>query len=156
MDMYYAGFTVFLCVSLHLLWNLSVAFELCDACFTGRHCDQDVDECNLNATVCFNGASCTNRLGSFTCECTSGYIGRNCSLVNACYGDLGYCGNNGNCSLILSTNDIVKYSCSCHHGWTGTHCEHAVVGHHSFISLSILLIIVFSSSFLLHKVPSDV
>ena len=101
---------------------------LCDAGFTGRHCNEDIDECEINATVCLNGASCNNTHGSFLCACAAGYIGRYCSLYNKCHTDNSYCNLHGNCSVRVSDNDVAEYSCSCYGGWVGSRCQEAVVG----------------------------
>ncbi|CAD5120106.1 DgyrCDS8684 [Dimorphilus gyrociliatus] len=60
---------------------------------------EDIDECQSNP--CLNGATCKNQDANYTCECTDGYIGRNCSqkcsagywgkeCANSC---AGYCNN---------------------------------------------------------------
>ena len=44
----------------------------------------DEDECLANSGVgpCKNGATCTNTVGSYTCNCASGYKGKNCADGN--------------------------------------------------------------------------
>jgi len=102
---------------------------LCDTGCTGRHCDEDIDECVINSTTCLNGASCTNTPGSFFCACADGYVGRFCSLEDECYVDDGYCSNNGKCNVSVGKNDTAQYLCRCHDGWTGQRCQEALVGH---------------------------
>ena len=35
----------------------------------------DIDECASDTDNCHANAVCTNRIGSFTCQCQSGYTG---------------------------------------------------------------------------------
>ena len=37
----------------------------------------DVDECE-NETICQNNGKCHNNVGSFECDCASGYKGKTC------------------------------------------------------------------------------
>jgi hypothetical protein len=45
----------------------------------GGTCDTDEDECLLQDETCENGGTCVNTAGSYTCECTSQFTGRNCT-----------------------------------------------------------------------------
>ena len=40
--------------------------------------NSDIDECQDNE-ICENGGTCTNEVGSYTCNCASGYTGSTCS-----------------------------------------------------------------------------
>ena len=40
--------------------------------WTGANCDEDIDECLANATICGPSAKCTNTLGIYKCECYPG------------------------------------------------------------------------------------
>lgn len=42
----------------------------------GQTCEIDINECVKNP--CLNGAICQNAIGSYKCNCKSGYTGRNC------------------------------------------------------------------------------
>lgn len=42
----------------------------------GQTCEIDINECVKNP--CLNGAICQNSIGSYKCNCKSGYTGRNC------------------------------------------------------------------------------
>ena len=37
----------------------------------------DVDECE-NSGICQNGGACDNSVGSYTCDCLSGFAGQHC------------------------------------------------------------------------------
>lgn len=47
----------------------------------------DVDECRMMPYLCRNGR-CRNTIGTFSCECTSGYVlssdGQHCRDVDEC------------------------------------------------------------------------
>ena len=46
----------------------------------------DVDECErINNGGCLNGATCVNAVSGFSCECTSGYLGQQCTLCKAIF-----------------------------------------------------------------------
>jgi hypothetical protein len=47
----------------------------CDDGWSGRSCDQDIDECASQSDACDPDASCTNTPGSFTCTCAAGFAG---------------------------------------------------------------------------------
>ncbi|VDM74958.1 unnamed protein product, partial [Strongylus vulgaris] len=45
----------------------------CDHGYTGSHCDLDIDECaEWGEAICYNGATCVNIAGGYTCECPAG------------------------------------------------------------------------------------
>lgn len=46
-------------------------------------CSIDVDECNSNP--CLNGATCIDKIASFTCSCPIGLTGKLCETnINDC------------------------------------------------------------------------
>ena len=91
----------------------------------------------------FQNAKCTNTVGSYTCECLSGYVGsgRTCSDINECSTKTHNCGSGFGCkntvggftcedidecsiknecdinALCVNTNG--SYSCKCETGFTG-------------------------------------
>ena len=46
--------------------------------YEGRDCDQEIDEC-LRFEPCERG-SCVDGIADYTCECESGWGGKNCSV----------------------------------------------------------------------------
>ena len=52
----------------------------------------DIDECKSGSHLCHPNATCTNILGTYTCECDAGYVGDGlsicqgifCCIVSAC------------------------------------------------------------------------
>ena len=45
----------------------------CDQGYTGRDCDEDIDDCSNN--MCQNGARCQDAVDSYTCLCPQGFTG---------------------------------------------------------------------------------
>jgi len=69
-------------------WTLILAFYCyinlyqVPACFPGyegRLCDQEINECERDRTLCGNG-TCFNIPGSYTCQCPTGLIGHRCQV----------------------------------------------------------------------------
>ena len=44
--------------------------------YAGMQCESDLDECD--SAPCLNGATCTDRVNSFHCQCPPGFIGSQC------------------------------------------------------------------------------
>ncbi|KAK6969982.1 fibrillin-3, partial [Biomphalaria glabrata] len=88
----------------------------CITGWNGDNCNQDVDECATNG-ACLLGQICVNTLGSFKCECPSGFenISGQCQDINECLDVL-----DNKCDL--STEDCVNnkgsYSCECRTGFS--------------------------------------
>ena len=103
-------------------------------CIDGHFCDTllpqptcyDVDECESN-NIHFNGtkycgqnSTCTNNIGSFTCQCNSGYkdfvpwVG--CSDIDECNEGSSLCKENTDC-----WNSPGSHSCTCKVGNVGSH-----------------------------------
>ncbi|CAM4742153.1 unnamed protein product [Rotaria magnacalcarata] len=72
---------------------------------------------NPNSCQCANGGTC---LTNGTCICTDLYRGRFCQLNNPC---IGFCRNNGTCSVSCTDASCSLPTCNCAHNYTGTQCE---------------------------------
>lgn len=48
--------------------------------FSGPNCNMNIDECKLKSP-CQNNATCTDTPGSYKCECSPGFAGKNCEDV---------------------------------------------------------------------------
>ena len=46
----------------------------CEVGFSGKKCEQDVDECTLRIANCSSDSVCENTEGSYHCNCDSGYV----------------------------------------------------------------------------------
>ena len=46
--------------------------------YEGRNCEKEIDECKL-FEPCVNG-TCIDNIADYTCECSSGWGGKNCSV----------------------------------------------------------------------------
>ncbi|XP_065065335.1 neurogenic locus notch homolog protein 2-like [Rhopilema esculentum] len=76
---------------------------------------EDVNECLTSP--CYNGGTCINTVGSFSCTCAPGWEGTDCQIdKNECLNNP--CLNSGTCS-----NSVGSYSCTCTQGWTGHDCQ---------------------------------
>ncbi|XP_067686050.1 fibrillin-2-like [Haliotis asinina] len=92
----------------------------CRTGWKGDTCNEDVNECMDNATICAGtpNSNCNNTVGSFICECNSGFqqnpTTKMCVDVNECLdGDLNTCSQN-------CTNTVGGHDCSCFDGYVGT------------------------------------
>eukprot|EP00057_Strongylocentrotus_purpuratus_P029608 XP_011684082.1 PREDICTED: latent-transforming growth factor beta-binding protein 1-like [Strongylocentrotus purpuratus] len=86
----------------------------CPAGFTGDLCQNDVNECAMDTSLCNNGR-CVNLDGSYNCVCNTGFTlvnANSCNDVNECAMDTSLC-NNGRC-----VNLDGSYTCVCNTGFT--------------------------------------
>ncbi|ERL92058.1 hypothetical protein D910_09380 [Dendroctonus ponderosae] len=88
----------------------------CPSTYTGRYCEQDVDECANRPSPCQNGATCTNSIGGFSCICVNGWTGLDCSVnIDDCAGAA--CFNGATC-----IDRVGSFYCRCTPGKTGFLC----------------------------------
>ncbi|XP_053380724.1 protein crumbs-like isoform X2 [Mercenaria mercenaria] len=98
--------------------------------YDGVNCENDINECLVQPSICLNGGDCENEDGTFQCKCgrdSDGnyFSGYNCE-VSTSYctihqevtNDQPACKNNGTCRGLV--NDFV---CDCAPGFTGRRCK---------------------------------
>ncbi|KFD45828.1 hypothetical protein M513_13293 [Trichuris suis] len=88
----------------------------CYGHWMGAKCNETVNMCKKEDT-CMNGGACIiDRLMNFTCQCTTGFTGKNCEI------DQNDCGSNpcmqGWCVDLVGGG----YKCICHPGMEGDNC----------------------------------
>ena len=79
---------------------------------TGERCEQEIDFCQSNDSVCLNGGSCVNTKAGAACTCPPTQFGDHCELN--CSDS--YCTNSGTCSSDLGV-------CQCDDGFDGPQCK---------------------------------
>lgn len=91
---------------------------MCPAGFTGKQCEQDINECL--SSPCYNDGVCIDRAQGYTCNCKPGYTGLNCELEQSeC--ELGSCPERAMCQDLPGRNKTVK--CLCREGYRGKNCD---------------------------------
>ena len=89
----------------------------CNHGYTGRDCEEDIDECSLMETHCSGRGNCSDGIASFSCSCEPGYTGQVCETdINECEGQ--DCSENGRC-----VDGENNFSCLCQPGFTGDQCS---------------------------------
>ncbi|XP_070532565.1 protein crumbs-like isoform X2 [Ptychodera flava] len=87
-----------------------------DTGYEGVHCETDINECE-RYQPCKNGAPCFNTYGDYSCQCMSGFDGKNCDQeLDPCVSSP--CANGAICS---ASGDF--YVCDCAPGFTGVNCQ---------------------------------
>lgn len=72
-----------------------------------------MDECSVRPSVCKNGATCINTVGSYSCICVNGWSGPDCSEnIDDCAGAA--CFNGATCH-----DRVGSFYCQCAPGKTG-------------------------------------
>ncbi|CAL1545513.1 unnamed protein product [Lymnaea stagnalis] len=101
----------------------------CETGWMGDNCDQDIDECANNSSMCQANSSCKNTNGSFLCVCDEGFSLKfeGIKICEEC--DEGFygqsCAARCNCGQHQMCNKV-NGSCSCVPGWHGGNCEQDV------------------------------
>uniref|UniRef100_A0A1X7UBP4 Uncharacterized protein n=1 Tax=Amphimedon queenslandica TaxID=400682 RepID=A0A1X7UBP4_AMPQE len=98
----------------------------CNAGWSGGACSIDIDECTTsNSPLCHSLARCINTLGSYRCQCQSGYVfngdGYTCTDLNECTS------GDHNCQADIYCDNIVgDYKCRCAPGFRGNETDHHI------------------------------
>ncbi|VDM62331.1 unnamed protein product [Angiostrongylus costaricensis] len=91
----------------------------CSSGFHGKHCELDIDECNM--FPCAFG-KCVNMIGSYRCECDAGFIGKDCQVYRSGFECTATgpnaCRNGGVCVSEDNNN-----TCVCPPMYHGLYCE---------------------------------
>jgi len=110
----------------------------CDAGWTDRNCDFDVNECFLSSHDCAPHARCVNKQGGFDCRCMSGWSGdgymesstqvsrslsgitaAGCTDMNDCEPDPCDAEHTTKCTDVGQN----KFLCVCEEGYCGATCQ---------------------------------
>ena len=88
----------------------------CNPGFTGANCEVNINECA--GVNCSGNGVCVDGINSFSCNCTQGFAGQLCNVLdgNDCLPNP--CGANGQC-----VDGINSFSCECSEGFTGRLCD---------------------------------
>ncbi|PVD33964.1 hypothetical protein C0Q70_05226 [Pomacea canaliculata] len=93
--------------------------RICRFGWEGDDCLTDVDECKGHR--CYDGATCIDGIGYYTCLCPPGRTGVVCNAeINECVS--APCSNGGTCRDLAD-----GFSCTCPPGWTGHRCDTPVL-----------------------------
>ncbi|XP_078584393.1 uncharacterized protein LOC144866701 [Branchiostoma floridae x Branchiostoma japonicum] len=112
----------------HCVFSCDPGFALGDdpemLCLNGRWVAEnavpctDIDECAENTHNCHADATCTNTVGSFTCECNEGFEGDGVTCtesdVDECAAGTDNCHAEATC-----TNTDGSFTCECNEGFEG-------------------------------------
>ena len=79
--------------------NASTGCTKCPPGFTGGDCYEDLNECETNP--CGANADCTNSVGTFRCDCHTGYVQLNMTACVGMYSNYGYLNINWCDSVIM-------------------------------------------------------
>src|SRR4051812_40484314 len=90
----------------------------CPTGWRGKHCEEDINECETEIAVCPAGSTCHNLPGSYRCKCPTNQI----PSANSCLTPVSCqdrpCQNNGICYTVPGRHR--RYKCECNLGFSGT------------------------------------
>ncbi|GFT66347.1 protein slit [Trichonephila clavipes] len=99
-----------------LLFQYQASFYPSDFSFS-NYCEKKINFCSKEFNPCKNGATCIDENYSYSCACSLGFTGDNCTInINDCLDHL--CQNGGTC-----IDGINTYRCQCQDGFSGAFCE---------------------------------
>ncbi|CAL1526080.1 unnamed protein product, partial [Lymnaea stagnalis] len=87
---------------------------VCKRGFTGKYCEFDVNECETSTPPCQSPEKCVNSVGSYSCQCPSGYrkVNQTCVDIDECSNPLLNTCDQG------CVNRDGGHTCSCFIGFT--------------------------------------
>ena len=85
----------------------------------------DVDECSLNTDGCVDNAECTNKPGSFSCDCNDGYVGIG---DEQCYASCDTMSSNCGIQAVCVDDPMTGGQCVCPVGYNGNPMEECYPG----------------------------
>ncbi|XP_078352326.1 ficolin-2-like [Oculina patagonica] len=91
---------------------------LCQAGYTGEHCETEIDECTTRGHKCDENGLCTSNGKTYKCICKDGFHGDGHTCMASCANNP--CKNNAKCA-----NTTDGYNCSCRDRFHGKICENA-------------------------------
>ncbi|XP_045189859.2 uncharacterized protein LOC123547109 isoform X2 [Mercenaria mercenaria] len=98
--------------------------------YSGINCENDINECDIQPSVCLNGGVCVNLNGTYSCKCGNDrdgnyFSGFNCEMATTycvvhqdVVNDQPACKNNGTCRALVG-----DYRCDCAPGFSGRRCR---------------------------------
>ena len=86
-----------------------------DTGYTGTFCEEDINECLDDDTLCAPGGVCQNLNGTYACDCDDTWLGDNCQVRNFCH--------NVDCNFGSCRNKRDGYACDCDDGYRGANCN---------------------------------
>ncbi|XP_067687043.1 uncharacterized protein [Haliotis asinina] len=86
---------------------------MCVPGWTGVNCAINVNECDLDPTICSSQQSCIDTLGSYQCRCPEGFRKQGQEYINECEAGANPCQDKFQC-----VNTAGSFSCHCQEGYT--------------------------------------
>ena len=61
--------------------DINSSASICDAGYTGEHCEVEINECERLNITCSGNGQCVNTGNSYRCVCDPNFMGKTCSDV---------------------------------------------------------------------------
>ena len=86
------------------------------ASYTGKTCEESINKCEPNP--CQHNGQCSQSANSFSCACTTGWVGKTCQFEDPCINN--QCENGATCKV---NEQFGNFLCACPEYFTGVVCE---------------------------------